>query len=50
MPKTTSIWPEADAKLRDRWEAGVSCAQIGYELGVSSHATTRTVSISTHAS
>ncbi len=33
-----SIWPEADAKLRERWEAGAPCAQIGRELGVSSHA------------
>ncbi len=32
------IWPEADGKLRERWEAGAPCAQIGRELGVSSHA------------
>ncbi len=30
------IWPEADAKLRKLWAAGVPCADIGAELGVSS--------------
>ena len=30
-----SVWPEADAKLRERWGAGVSCPQIALELGVS---------------
>jgi hypothetical protein len=38
MPKNLSIWPEADVKLRKRWAAGVPCAQIGRELGVSAAA------------
>jgi len=38
MPKNLRIWPEADVKLRKRWVAGVPCADIGRELGVSSDA------------
>jgi hypothetical protein len=30
-----SVWPEADATLRERWAAGVPCPQIARELGVS---------------
>lgn len=33
-----SIWPEADAKLTERWLTGVSCPEIGRELGVSADA------------